>query len=162
MCQWFRLALDLRPGALGGFKGRKIEAGDELPVVRLRPAVKEGPYAREELRGCRWRYSTGRCAYAWPYWHRITMPPEGGSFMIPGSRSGSRRSVLPLQGRQAARVRAARATIRSGLRSLQSPMPCYPYGLDQVPGGTEPIVMHVDGFRRRLLHGRQRHFRQMI
>src|SRR6185369_2836977 len=38
-------------GALGGFKGRKLEAGDELPVGAAAASVKEGRTVNEELRG---------------------------------------------------------------------------------------------------------------
>src|ERR1700756_2968928 len=38
-------------GALGGFNGRKLEAGDELPVGAAKAAVKEGHTIGEGLRG---------------------------------------------------------------------------------------------------------------
>src|SRR5258708_31626552 len=38
-------------GALGGFQGRKLEAGDQLPVGTATVAVKEGRKVGEELRG---------------------------------------------------------------------------------------------------------------
>src|SRR5947207_6132500 len=38
-------------GALGGFKGRKLEAGDELPVGAATASVKEGRTVAEGLRG---------------------------------------------------------------------------------------------------------------
>ena len=93
-------------GALGGFKGRKLEAGDELPVGAAKAAVKEGRTVGDELRGL-----------------PMGMPTElrviPGLFRYLEGRSGSRPDRLPLQGRQAARVRAARAAIRRRFRSLQ-------------------------------------------
>src|SRR5437899_1056542 len=59
-------------GALGGFKGRKLEAGDELPVGAATASVKEGRTVAEGLRGLpmamptEWRVMPGL------YWHSIT------------------------------------------------------------------------------------------
>jgi allophanate hydrolase subunit 2 len=78
-------------GALGGFKGRKLDAGDELPVGAAAATVKEGRTIGENLRGL----------------------PTG----IP-----TELRVMP-----------------SNLTDA-----CYPYGSIQVPGGTEPIVLHRD------------------
>jgi biotin-dependent carboxylase-like uncharacterized protein len=49
-------------GALGGFKGRKLEAGDELPVGAAKAAVKEGRTVGDELRGLPRRSGLSRCS----------------------------------------------------------------------------------------------------
>src|SRR6266478_6634629 len=82
-------------GALGGFKGRKLEAGDELPVGAATASVKEGRTVVEEWRGLPAAMPTELRVTPGLYWHHIT---DAG----------------------------------------------YPYGSIQVPGGTEPIVLHRD------------------
>ena len=59
-------------GALGGFKGRKLEAGDELPVGAAATAVKEGRTVGEELRGLPMAMPTELRVMPGLYWHRIT------------------------------------------------------------------------------------------
>ena len=132
-------------GALGGFKGRKLEAGDELPVGATTTAVKEGRTVGEGLRGLPMAMPTELRVMPGLYWHRITDAAGRGFFsdtwkVAPeADRVGYR-----FQGRQAARVRAARATIRRGLQYLQHHRCLLSVWLDQVPGGTEPIVLHRD------------------
>src|SRR5258705_2784826 len=59
-------------GALGGFKGRKLEAGDELPVGTANAAVKEGRAVGAEFRGLPVGMPTELRAIPGLYWHRIT------------------------------------------------------------------------------------------
>ena len=60
-------------------------------------------------------------------------------------RARGRPHRLSLSRRTAARLRASASS-----RSARGPIPsnivdsCYPYGSIQVPGGTEPIVLHRD------------------
>src|SRR5260370_9906751 len=67
-------------GALGGFKGRKLEAGDELPVGAATTVVKEGRTVREELRGLPMAMSTEVRVMPGLYWHRITDAAGRGFF----------------------------------------------------------------------------------
>src|SRR3981081_3048780 len=68
------------PGALGGFKGRKLEAGDELPVGAAKAAVKEGRTVGEELRGLPLAMPTELRVMPGIYWHRITDAAGRGFF----------------------------------------------------------------------------------
>src|ERR1700761_374323 len=67
-------------GALGGFKGRKLEAGDELPVGAAVTAVKEGRTVGEELRGLPMAMPTELRVIPGLYWHRISDAAGGGFF----------------------------------------------------------------------------------
>src|ERR1700716_1198381 len=59
-------------GALGGFKGRKLEAGDELPVGAAATSVKEGRTIADALRGLPPGMPTELRVMPGLYWHRIT------------------------------------------------------------------------------------------
>src|SRR6195256_6491918 len=67
-------------GALGGFKGRKLEAGDELPVGAAKIAVKEHRTVGEELRGLPMAMPTELRVMPGLYWHRITDAAGSGFF----------------------------------------------------------------------------------
>src|SRR5437868_10209061 len=58
-------------GALGGFKGRKLEAGDELPIGRASAPVKDGRAVAKDLRGLP-AMPTELRVMPGLYWHRIT------------------------------------------------------------------------------------------
>src|SRR5258705_5658319 len=66
-------------GALGGFKGRKLEAGDELPVGTANAAGKEGRAVGEELRGLPGGMPTGVRAIPGLYRQRITQGRRQGA-----------------------------------------------------------------------------------
>src|SRR5947207_7322325 len=59
-------------GALGGFTGRKLEAGDELPIGAAAAPVKEGRTVAEKLRGLPPGMPTELRVMPGLYWHRIT------------------------------------------------------------------------------------------
>ena len=108
-------------GALGGFQGQKLEAGDELPVgTAQRRGSRKAVRSEKDCAACRRECRPELRVIPGLYWHRITDAAGKGFFSghLEG-RSGSRPDRLPLQGRQAAQVRAARAAVRRGLRSLQ-------------------------------------------
>src|ERR1700761_1498088 len=67
-------------GALGGFKGRKLESGDELPVGAATTAVKVGRTVGEELRGLPMATPTELRVMSGLYWHRITDAAGSGFF----------------------------------------------------------------------------------
>jgi len=130
-------------GALGGHQGRKLEAGDVLPVGEARGAkagravaedCRRGPGAQAELR-----------AIPGLYWHRVT-EPSGRHFFEDSWK------VAPEADRIGYRFRGGRPldfvprTPPFGAGSDPSNIvdACYPYGSIQVPGGSEPIVLHRD------------------
>ncbi|MCF3934228.1 biotin-dependent carboxyltransferase family protein [Acuticoccus sp. M5D2P5] len=130
-------------GALGGFKGRAIAAGDELP---LGPSdlPKDGRYIPTELR----RIPTGDVelrALPGLYIHRITAASQTAFFEDTWT-------VAPEADRMGYRFRGGRPMefvereqpFGAGSDPSNITDACYPYGSIQIPGGTEPIVLHRD------------------
>lgn len=130
-------------GALGGFKGRAIAAGDELPVGAA-GNVKNGRSVPEALRRGPGRPAELRVLPGL-YWHRITEASQDGFF-------DDDWKVAPEADRMGYRFRGGRK-----LQFVEREQPfgagsdpsnivdsCYPYGSIQVPGGTEPIILHRD------------------
>jgi biotin-dependent carboxylase-like uncharacterized protein len=130
-------------GALGGHEGRSLKAGDELPVGAGRGAA-EGrsvPVAFRRMPGkpAELRVLPGL------YWHRIT-DESGRSFFADTWK------VAPEADRIGYRFRAGRPLafverkqpFGAGSDPSNIVDACYPYGSIQVPGGTEPIVLHRD------------------
>ncbi|MCO6179609.1 biotin-dependent carboxyltransferase family protein [Ciceribacter sp. RN22] len=130
-------------GALGGFKGRPIAAGDELPVGVAGTAV-EGKSIPEALRRRPGMPAELRVLPGL-YWHRIT--EESGNNFFEDTWK-----VAPEADRMGYRFRGGRKldfvprTPPFGAGSDPSNIvdSCYPYGSIQVPGGTEPIILHRD------------------
>jgi biotin-dependent carboxylase-like uncharacterized protein len=129
-------------GALGGHQGRALKAGDSLPLGkgggkagRSVPAkLRRGPGTPAELR-----------VMPGLYWHRVT--------------EGAHRSFFEDTWKVAPEADRIGYRFRSGhpLAFVERKQPfgagsdpsnivdaCYPYGSIQVPGGTEPIVLHRD------------------
>lgn len=130
-------------GALGGFKGRSLQASDELPLGASNGA-KEGRTVARNL-----RRSPGKPAelrmLPGLYWHRITKVSGTGFFndtwkVAPeADRIGYRfRSGHPLE------FVERKQPFGAGSDPSNIVDACYPYGSVQVPGGTEPIVLHRD------------------
>ena len=131
-------------GALGGHEGRALQAGDELPLgaaaggnaaPRSVPAnLRRAPGSHAEL-----RVMTGL------YWHRITA--ESGSAFFEDTWN-----VAPEADRIGYRFRGGRPLsfvdreppFGAGSDPSNIVDSCYPYGSIQVPGGTEPIILHRD------------------
>ena len=131
-------------GALGGHEGRKLQADDHLPVGAASKSVKEGASVPPALRrgpadAAELRMLPGL------YWHRIT-DGAGKQFFEDTWK------VAPEADRIGYRFRGGKAlefvprTPPFGAGSDPSNIvdACYPYGSIQVPGGTEPIVLHRD------------------
>ncbi|MEM6440567.1 MAG: biotin-dependent carboxyltransferase family protein [Pseudomonadota bacterium] len=128
-------------GALGGVDGRAIAAGDVLPLGE--GAGTAGREAPEALRrgGPKdvLRVVTGL------YWHRITPESQKG-FFADGWK------VAPEADRMGYRFRCGKPLefvpreppFGAGSDPSNIVDGCYPYGSIQVPGGTEPIVLHRD------------------
>ncbi|ATN36699.1 allophanate hydrolase (plasmid) [Rhizobium sp. ACO-34A] len=130
-------------GALGGFNGRPIATGDELPVG-VASKAEEGKSIPEALRRKPGRPAELRVLPGL-YWHRIT--EEAGSNFFEDEWK-----VAPEADRMGYRFRGGRPV---EFNSRKQPFgagsdpsnivdSCYPYGSIQVPGGTEPIVLHRD------------------
>jgi len=130
-------------GALGGFAGRALAKGDELPVGAAKPreegrtvaeALRRRPGAPAELR-----------VLPGLYWHRLL--------------EGAQRSFFDDQWKVASEADRMGYRFKGGrpLEFVERQQPfgagsdpsnivdsCYPYGSIQVPGGKEPIVLHRD------------------
>lgn len=130
-------------GALGGVEGRAIAAGDSLPLGKdgggkpgasIGAELRRNPGSPVELR-----------VLPGLYWHRITEKAQKGFF-------DDEWKVAPEADRMGYRFRGG-----NPLEFVEREQPfgagsdpsnivdgCYPYGSVQVPGGTEPIVLHRD------------------
>jgi biotin-dependent carboxylase-like uncharacterized protein len=132
-------------GALGGFKGRKLETGDELPIGKAGAPVKDGRTVAKDLRGLPAAMPTELRVMPGLYWHRITETAGVGFF-------GDTWKVAPEADRIGYRFKGGKPLefvpreppFGAGSDPSNITDACYPYGSIQVPGGTEPIVLHRD------------------
>lgn len=130
-------------GALGGFKGRKLEAGDTLPLGAGVGAA-EGRTIAESLRRAPGAPAELRMLPGL-YWHRIT-EAAGKQFLADTWK------VAPEADRIGYRFRGGKPLefvpreppFGAGSDPSNIVDACYPYGSIQVPSGTEPIVLHRD------------------
>ena len=130
-------------GALGGFKGRPIAAGDELPVGTAGKAV-EGKSIPDNLRRRPGMPAELRVLPGL-YWHHLT--DEAGRNLFEDTWK-----VAPEADRMGYRFRGGRKLdfvdrappFGAGSDPSNIVDACYPYGSIQVPGGTEPIILHRD------------------
>jgi biotin-dependent carboxylase-like uncharacterized protein len=130
-------------GALGGWKGRPLQAGDELPVGAGK-GKGEGRTVPENLRRMPGKPAELRVVPGL-YWYRIT-EQSGRDFFADTWK------VAPEADRIGYRFRGGRPLqfvprqqpFGAGSDPSNIVDACYPYGSIQVPGGTEPIVLHRD------------------
>lgn len=130
-------------GALGGFNGRAIAAGDELPVGDA-GASTAGRTIPEDLRR---KPGTPAELRVLPglYWHRITEEAQQAFF-------ADEWKVAPEADRMGYRFRGGRPLdfvprqppFGAGSDPSNIVDSCYPYGSIQVPSGSEPIILHRD------------------
>ena len=130
-------------GALGGVEGRAIQAGDELPTGGI-----EGPGAGrvvpESLRRkpgspASLRVLTGL------YWHRLTDAAGVGFFEDEWTvASEADRMGYRFKGGRTLEFVDREQPFGAGADPSNIVDGCYSYGSIQVPGGTEPIVLHRD------------------
>ncbi|RWX81064.1 biotin-dependent carboxyltransferase [Neorhizobium lilium] len=129
-------------GALGGFEGRVLKAGDEIPVGT--GTGTPGRSLPAELRGAG-PSSVELRMLPGIYWHRITEAAGKRFFedtwkVAPeADRIGYRfKGGTPLE------FVAREQPFGAGSDPSNIVDACYPYGSVQVPSGTEPIVLHRD------------------
>jgi biotin-dependent carboxylase-like uncharacterized protein len=131
-------------GALGGLNGRTLQAGDTLPVGAAAGEVAEGRSVPAKLRR---RPGTPAELRVMPglYWHRIT-EASGSRFFkdtwkvaLEADRIGYR-----FRGGQPLEFVERKPPFGAGSDPSNIVDSCYPYGSIQVPGGTEPIILHRD------------------
>ena len=130
-------------GALGGFKGRKLEAGDKLPVAKGR-LVKEGLTIPEKLRPVVGSPAELRMLPGL-YWHRIT-EAAGMQFFedIWKVANEADRIGYRFKGGKPLEFVPREPPFGAGSDPSNIVDACYPYGSVQIPSGTEPIVLHRD------------------
>ena len=131
-------------GALGGLSGRNLQPGDELHTGGASRRVDEGRGVSGKLRRMPGRTAELRVMPGL-YWHRITEASGRGFFedtwkvALEADRIGYRfRGGRSLEFVERAQPFGAGSDPSNIVDS------CYPYGSIQVPGGTEPIVLHRD------------------
>ena len=131
-------------GALGGFEGRNLQAGDELQVGPEPRAVAEGRGIPENLRRVldspvELRVMPGL------YWHRVT-EDSGRRFFEDTWKVAPEADRIGYRFRGGRPVEFVEREQPFGAGSDPSNIvdSCYPYGSIQVPGGTEPIILHRD------------------
>ncbi|MGO1118011.1 biotin-dependent carboxyltransferase family protein [Rhodovibrionaceae bacterium A322] len=131
-------------GALGGHEGRALAAGDELPLGKASGRAKVGLEVPAELRRGPGQPAELRVLPG-IYWHRIT--EESGKAFFNDTWK-----VAPEADRIGYRFRGGQALdfvdreppFGAGSDPSNIVDGCYPYGSIQVPGGTEPIILHRD------------------
>jgi biotin-dependent carboxylase-like uncharacterized protein len=131
-------------GALGGFAGRKLAAGDVLPVGAAPSSARAGRAAPADLVGT-FPKSLEIRVLPGLYFHRLTEESAASFF-------DDTWTVAPEADRIGYRFRKGRAL---SFRERKQPFGAgsdpsnivdagYPYGSIQVPGGVEPIILHRD------------------
>lgn len=129
-------------GALGGFEGRVLKAGDELLIGagsgksgRSLPAN----FRRPQVSPAELRMLPGL------YWHRIT-EAAGKRFFEDTWKVAPEADRIGYRFRGGAPLEFVEREQPFGAGSDPSNIvdACYPYGSVQVPSGTEPIVLHRD------------------
>ncbi|WP_142781710.1 biotin-dependent carboxyltransferase family protein [Agrobacterium sp. T29] len=130
-------------GALGGYKGRALAAGDELPIGQgsfttegksVGESMRRMPSAPAELR-----------VLPGLYWDRLTDAAKQNFF-------GDTWKVAPEADRMGYRFKGGRKiefierkqSFGAGSDPSNIVDSCYPYGSIQIPSGTEPIILHRD------------------
>lgn len=130
-------------GALGGFEGRPLAAGDVLPVgseaqaivgKSLGVSLRRGAASPVELRvlpGIYWHWVTDRSGEQF-FADTWKVAPEA-------DRIGYR-----FRGGNSIEFNERERPFGAGSDPSNIVDGCYPYGSIQIPGGTEPIVLHRD------------------
>jgi biotin-dependent carboxylase-like uncharacterized protein len=130
-------------GALGGFQGRKLQAGDTLPLGKGKGA-KPGRSIAAKLRRLPGDTAQLRMLPGL-YWHRVTEGAHAQFF-------ADTWKVAPEADRIGYRFKGGKPLdfvpreppFGAGSDPSNIVDACYPYGSIQVPSGTEPIVLHRD------------------
>jgi biotin-dependent carboxylase-like uncharacterized protein len=131
-------------GALGGHEGRKLQAGDQLPIGAAAKSVKEGTSVPTALR--RMPSNTAELrVLPGLYWHRIT-DGAGKQFFEDTWKVALEADRIGYRFKGGKPLEFVPRTPPFGAGSDPSNIvdACYPYGSIQIPGGTEPIVLHRD------------------
>ena len=131
-------------GALGGHEGRKLAAGDQLATGKDAKPAKEGRALPANLRRMPGAPAELR-ALPGLYWHRIT-DASGAAFFSDTWKVAPEadRIGYRFKGGKPLEFVPRKQPFGAGSDPSNIVDACYPYGSIQVPGGTEPIVLHRD------------------
>ena len=131
-------------GALGGLEGRSLLEGDELAAGEAANAVAEGRSVAANLRRMPGMPAELRVLPGL-YWHRIT-EESGRNFFEDTWQVANEADRIAYRFRNGRAMEFVEREQPFGAGSDPSNIvdSCYPYGSIQVPGGTEPIVLHRD------------------
>ncbi len=131
-------------GALGGVEGRSLQAGDELPAGAAARAVAEGRSVAADLRRLPGTPAELRVLPGL-YWHRIS-EASGRAFFEDTWEVANEADRIGYRFRGGRPMEFVERVQPFGAGSDPSNIvdSCYPYGSIQIPGGTEPIVLHRD------------------
>ena len=131
-------------GALGGHEGRKLQAGDVLPLLPAGPGAREGRSVPPHLRRMPEATTLLRMMPGL-YDHRIT-PEATAHFFEDVWKVAPEADRIGYRFRGGRKLEFAERKQPFGAGSDPSNIvdACYPYGSIQIPGGTEPIVLHRD------------------
>jgi biotin-dependent carboxylase-like uncharacterized protein len=131
-------------GALGGHEGRKLAAGDSLQLGGVAKAAKEGRSIPANLRRLPGNPAELRVVPGL-YWHRIT-DGAGAQFFADTWKVAPEadRIGYRFKGGKPLEFVPRKQPFGAGSDPSNIVDACYPYGSIQVPGGTEPIVLHRD------------------
>ena len=131
-------------GALGGHEGRKLAVGDTLAIGKAAKPAKEGRTISANLRRLPGSPAELR-AVPGLYWHRIT-DAAGTQFFADTWKVAPEadRIGYRFKGGKPLEFVARKQPFGAGSDPSNIVDACYPYGSIQVPGGTEPIVLHRD------------------
>jgi biotin-dependent carboxylase-like uncharacterized protein len=129
-------------GALGGFKGRILQEGDELPIGPAKQQPSAGRAVEPAL-----RLDVAATLRVLPglYWHRLTDQAAENFFadtwkLAPeADRIGGR-----FRGGRSPQLVERQQPFGAGSNPSNITDACYPYGSVQIPGCLEPIVLHRD------------------
>ena len=131
-------------GALGGFEGRKLAEGDMVQVASAGGTVSNGRMLAPELRRADTEPTRIRMLPGL-YWHRIT-EAAGQKFFADTWKVAPEADRIGYRFKGGTPLEFVPREPPFGAGSDPSNIvdACYPYGSVQVPGGTEPIVLHRD------------------
>ncbi len=130
-------------GALGGVEGRAVQPGDVLPLG-TGGATAAGRSVPEHLRRLPGAVAELRVLPGL-YWHRITEEAGHNFFDDTWKVAGEAdRMGYRFQGGRPLDFVDREPPFGAGSDPSNITDACYPYGSIQIPGGTEPIVLHRD------------------
>jgi biotin-dependent carboxylase-like uncharacterized protein len=132
-------------GTLGGFEGRALKSGDTVKIGTDSGRGREGSSVDASLRRAAAGANASLRVLPGLYWHRLTEGAQTSFF-------DDAWKVAPEADRIGYRFRGGRPLdfvpreqpFGAGSDPSNIVDSCYPYGSIQVPGGTEPIILHRD------------------